>query len=83
MAARKINDSMPEYVINRIYEIMKEKQIDSLSKIAIYGLTYKEKIFTYPSRFLSQYSYYITIARGNNLPMLEAKGTDHLASALA
>lgn len=44
LAARKINDSMPQYVINRIYEIMKEKEIDSLSKIAIYGLTYKENV---------------------------------------
>lgn len=44
LAARKINDSMPEYVINRIYEIMKEKQIESLDKIAIYGMTYKENV---------------------------------------
>lgn len=44
LAARKINDSMPEYTLNRAYEIMKEKHIGDLSRIGIYGITYKEDV---------------------------------------
>jgi UDP-N-acetyl-D-mannosaminuronic acid dehydrogenase len=44
LAARKINDSMPEFVLERIYDIMKEKNITDLSKVGIYGLTYKENV---------------------------------------
>ena len=44
MAARRINDSMPEYVLARIAEIMNEHQIKSLKKVGIYGLTYKENV---------------------------------------
>lgn len=42
--ARTINDSMPEYVLNRIYEIMQKNGILSTSKIGLYGLSYKEDI---------------------------------------
>lgn len=44
LAARKINDSMPEYVLERVYEIMKEKGMEDLSRIGVYGLTYKENV---------------------------------------
>lgn len=44
LAARKINDSMPDYVLNRTYEIMKENGIADTSKVGIYGLTYKENV---------------------------------------
>lgn len=44
LAARKINDSMPEYVLGRIYEIMKANRIDDINKVGIYGLTYKENV---------------------------------------
>lgn len=44
LAARKINDSMPEYVLNRIYEIAIENKITDYSKIGLYGLTYKENV---------------------------------------
>ncbi|MDD3165286.1 MAG: nucleotide sugar dehydrogenase [Oscillospiraceae bacterium] len=40
----KVNDSMPEFVLERIYEIMKEKGITDLSRVGLYGLTYKENV---------------------------------------
>lgn len=43
-AARKINDSMPEYVLSRIAEIMQENKITNLSRVGFYGLTYKEDV---------------------------------------
>lgn len=44
LAARKINTSMPEFVLERIYEIMKERQIADVSRVGLYGLTYKENV---------------------------------------
>lgn len=44
LAARKINDSMPEFVLERTYEIMQEKNIIDISKVGFYGLTYKEDV---------------------------------------
>lgn len=44
LQARKINDGMPEFVLFRISEIMKEKGINNLSKVGFYGLTYKEDV---------------------------------------
>lgn len=44
LAARKINDSMPEFVLNRIHEIMKENNIREVEKLGLYGLTYKEDV---------------------------------------
>lgn len=43
-AARYINDSMPEFVIERIHTIMEENNIEDISKVGIYGLTYKENV---------------------------------------
>lgn len=44
LAARKINDSMPEYVLKRIHEIMIENDIRDVCKVGLYGLTYKENV---------------------------------------
>lgn len=44
LAARKINDSMPEFVLERIHEIMKEKGITDITRVGLYGLTYKENV---------------------------------------
>jgi len=44
LTARKINDSMPQHVLSRIREIMKEHNINDISKIGLYGLTYKEDV---------------------------------------
>jgi len=44
LAARKINDSMPEFVLERVHEIMKEKGMADLSRVGLYGLTYKEDV---------------------------------------
>lgn len=44
LAARKINDSMPEFVLQRISEIMKERGMTDTSKVGFYGLTYKEDV---------------------------------------
>lgn len=42
--ARKINDSMPLHVIKRIREIMHENKISDVSRVGLYGLTYKENV---------------------------------------
>lgn len=44
LTARKINDSMPEFVLNRIHDIMKENNIKEVEKVGLYGLTYKEDV---------------------------------------
>lgn len=44
LAARKINDSMPEFVLKRIYEIMQENNMTDISRVGLYGLTYKEDV---------------------------------------
>lgn len=40
----KTNDAMPAFVLHRIYDIMKEKQMKDLSRVGLYGLTYKENV---------------------------------------
>lgn len=40
----KTNDGMPDFVLNRIYEIMKEKGMTDITKVGLYGLTYKENV---------------------------------------
>lgn len=40
----KINDSMPDFVLNRIYEIMKENNMTDISRVGLYGLSYKEDV---------------------------------------
>ena len=42
--ARLINDSMPEFVLGRIHDIMKEHGMKDVSKVGLYGLTYKENV---------------------------------------
>ncbi|MCC2255196.1 nucleotide sugar dehydrogenase [Ruminococcus sp. CLA-AA-H200] len=40
----KTNDSQPDFVLNRIYEIMKEKGFTDVKRVGLYGLTYKENV---------------------------------------
>lgn len=42
--AMKTNDGMPDFVLNRIYEIMKEKGMTDITRVGLYGLTYKENV---------------------------------------
>ena len=44
LAAREINDSMPEFVLERVHDIMKEKGMNDLTRVGLYGLTYKENV---------------------------------------
>lgn len=44
LAARKINDSMPDFVLERIYNIMKENHMSDVGMVGLYGLTYKENV---------------------------------------
>lgn len=44
LAARKINDSMPEFVLERIREIMELRGIKDASRVGLYGITYKENV---------------------------------------
>lgn len=39
-----VNDSMPDFVLNRIYTIMKENGLTDISRVGLYGLTYKENV---------------------------------------
>lgn len=40
----KTNDGMPDFVLNRIYEIMNQERIADISRVGLYGLTYKEDV---------------------------------------
>ena len=40
----RTNDGMPDFVLNRIYEIMKEKGLTDVKRVGLYGLTYKENV---------------------------------------
>lgn len=40
----RTNDSQPQFVLNRICEIMKEKGICDIQRVGLYGLTYKENV---------------------------------------
>lgn len=40
----KTNDGMPDFVLNRVYEIMKEKGMKDITRVGLYGLTYKENV---------------------------------------
>lgn len=42
--ARKINDSMPSFVLKRIREIMVEKELTDITRVGLYGLTYKANV---------------------------------------
>ncbi|MBE6903289.1 MAG: nucleotide sugar dehydrogenase [Ruminococcaceae bacterium] len=42
-----VNASMPEFVLKRIYDIMKENAIKDISRVGLYGLTYKENVDDY------------------------------------
>lgn len=40
----KTNDSMPDFVLNRIHDIMKENGMNDITRVGLYGLTYKENV---------------------------------------
>lgn len=40
----KTNDGMPDFVLNRVHDIMCEKGLTDLSRVGLYGLTYKENV---------------------------------------
>lgn len=42
LAARMVNESMPEFVMERMSQVMEENRIFDLKRVGIYGLTYKE-----------------------------------------
>ena len=43
----KVNASMPEYVLERIYQIMQERGITDSGRVGLYGLTFKENVDDY------------------------------------
>ncbi|MBB6624111.1 nucleotide sugar dehydrogenase [Clostridium gasigenes] len=44
LGAREVNDAMPQYVFERIHEIMKANNVKDYSKVGLYGITYKENV---------------------------------------
>lgn len=44
LESMRVNDGMPEYVLNRIYDIMQENGLTDFGKVGLYGLTYKENV---------------------------------------
>jgi UDP-N-acetyl-D-mannosaminuronic acid dehydrogenase len=40
----KTNDGMPDFVLNRIYEVMRENGITDFERVGLCGLTYKENV---------------------------------------
>ena len=47
LAARKINDGMPDFVLERIHNIMKENNMTDVGRVGLYGLTYKFELTGY------------------------------------
>ena len=43
----KVNESMPEYVLKRVSELMDLNNIKDYNKVGLYGLTYKENVDDY------------------------------------
>ena len=43
-ASLKVNETQPDYVLERIYQIMQEHHITDLKRVGLYGLTYKEDV---------------------------------------
>lgn len=43
-AAREVNDGQPAFILSRIKEIMKKNNINDMSKVGLYGLTYKDNV---------------------------------------
>lgn len=44
LSARQVNDAMPDFVLQRIHDILQREQIADLSRVGLYGLTYKENV---------------------------------------
>ena len=42
--ALKINETMPDYVLKRIREVMDENNLNDYSRVGLYGLSYKENV---------------------------------------
>ena len=42
--ARQVNDSMPDYVLQRVSEIMEQRGIKDAARVGFYGMTYKENV---------------------------------------
>ncbi len=40
----KINSGMPDFVLGRIREVMKEENLADISRVGLYGLAYKENV---------------------------------------
>ncbi len=40
----KTNDGMPDFVLNRIYEVMRQHGLTDVSRVGLYGLSYKENV---------------------------------------
>ena len=45
--ALRVNEEMPDYVFSRVKEIMAERSLTDLSRVGLYGLTYKENVDDY------------------------------------
>ena len=43
-AAREVNDGQPKFILERLKNIMNENKIQDISKVGIYGLTYKDNV---------------------------------------
>lgn len=44
LTARRENDSMPAFVLERVSKIMKDNAMTDYSRVGLYGLTYKENV---------------------------------------
>ena len=42
--ARTTHDSMPDFVLDRIHDVMKAEGLSDVSRVGLYGLTYKENV---------------------------------------
>jgi len=44
LAARRVSDSMPAFVLSRVRNIMRAHKILNVSRVGLYSLTYKENV---------------------------------------
>ena len=43
----KVNDSQPDFVLERLHTIMRENKIKDVGRVGLYGITYKENVDDY------------------------------------
>ena len=65
----RTNDGMPDFVLERIYEIMRENGLTDISRVGLYGLTYKENV----DEFLDSIDLVVVMVKHDEIKMNQEK----------